>query len=95
MVLFQYCVIRSVGGDVSLLEVALITPLIAVVSFVPISINALGVAESAFVLFFSQAGLSPEEALAAAVLRRVLMTGYSLVGGVMWLREKPRLGSAR
>lgn len=94
MVLFQYSVILSIGVEISVLDVALIAPLIALVSFVPISINALGVAEGAFVLFFSQAGLSPEEALAAAVLRRVLMTGYSLIGGVIWLRQKPRMRSA-
>jgi len=91
LVLFQYSVILSVGAAISLLDVALIAPLIALVSFVPISINGLGLAEGAFVLFFTQAGLSPEEALAAAVLRRVLMTGYSLLGGLFWLREKPRL----
>src|SRR5690606_23170748 len=94
MVFFQYSVILSIGGDVALIDVALIAPLVALVSFVPISINALGLAEGAFVLFFVQAGLSPEEALAAAVLRRVMMTAYSMIGGVIWLREKPRFRSA-
>ena len=91
VILFDYAVIMSVGGDISLLEVMLIAPLITLVSLVPISVNALGIAEGAFVLFYTQAGLAPEEALAAAVLRRVLVLGYSLGGGVIWLREKPRL----
>jgi hypothetical protein len=80
-----------VAGDISLLEVVFIAPLIILVSLVPISVNALGIAEGAFVLFYTQAGLAPEEALAAAVLRRVLTLGYSLGGGVIWLREKPGL----
>ena len=94
VVLFDYSVILAVGGDVLLLDVIFIAPLIALVSIVPISVNAIGVAEGAFVLFFTQAGLRPEEALAAAVLRRMLVSCYSLIGGVIWLREKPRLRSA-
>jgi glycosyltransferase 2 family protein len=95
VLLFDYSLILSVGGDILLIEVICIAPLIALVSSVPISVNALGVAEGAFVLFYTQAGLTPEEALAAAVLRRVLVLCYSLVGGVIWLREKPRLRSAQ
>jgi uncharacterized protein (TIRG00374 family) len=91
VILFDYVVILSVAGDISLLEVVFIAPLIILVSLVPISVNALGIAEGAFVLFYTQAGLAPEEALAAAVLRRVLVLGYSLGGGVIWLREKPGL----
>jgi uncharacterized protein (TIRG00374 family) len=93
MILAQYSIIASIGGYVPLVDVSFIAPLIALVSFIPISVNALGLAEGAFVLFYTQAGLSPEQALAAAVLRRVLMLGYSLIGGVIWLWEKPRLAS--
>ena len=95
MILFQYSLILSIGGDVSLLDVAFVAPLIALVAFIPISVNALGLAEGAFVVFFTQVGLSPEEALAAALLRRVLIFSFSLVGGVTWLWEKPRLQSAQ
>jgi glycosyltransferase 2 family protein len=95
VLLFDYSVILSVGGDITLLEVILIAPLIALVSLVPISVNAIGVAEGAFVLFYTQAGLTPEEALAAAVLRRMVVLCYSVVGGVIWLREKPRVRSAQ
>jgi glycosyltransferase 2 family protein len=94
VVLFDYSVILSVGGNIMFLDVLFIAPLIALVSLVPISVNAIGIAEGAFVVFYTQAGLSPEEALAAAVLRRLLVLFYSLVGGVIWLREKPRLRSA-
>jgi uncharacterized protein (TIRG00374 family) len=93
MIGFHYSVILAIEANLSLLDVALIAPLIALVSFVPISVNALGLAEGAFVLFFTQAGLSPEEALAAAVLRRLLILGYSLIGGVIWVREKSSLRS--
>lgn len=89
VILFDYAVILSIGGDIKFVEVVLIAPLIALVSLVPISVNALGIAEGAFVLFYTQAGLAPEEALAAAVLRRVLVVCYSLGGGVIWLRERP------
>jgi uncharacterized protein (TIRG00374 family) len=94
VILFDYSVILAVGGDIALVEVIFIAPLIALVSLVPISVNALGIAEGAFVLFYTQAGLGPEEALAAALLRRMLVVCYSLVGGVIWLRERPMLRPA-
>lgn len=80
---FQYATIRALGLQVAILDVARITPLIAVISALPISVNGLGVAEAAFVFLYSQAGLMPSQALAAAIARRLLICALALMGGIL------------
>ena len=82
---FHYLVLRAVGIDLGLLEVAFLAPVIPFVSLLPVSLNAIGLAEGAFVLFYHQAGVSTEAALAAAILRRLILLGVSLIGGALWL----------
>jgi uncharacterized protein (TIRG00374 family) len=88
VVVFQYSLVTAVGSTLPITEVLFVAPLIPLVSLIPVSLNALGIAEGAFVLFYTQAGLSPEEALAAALLRRVVVLVVSGVGGVFWITSK-------
>jgi uncharacterized protein (TIRG00374 family) len=96
LVLFHYFVLHAVGGDIPLLEVLMVAALVPLVSFLPISINAFGIAEGAFVLIYTQAGLSSETALAGAVLHRLVLMFVSLFGGLFWLgdRQTPPVSSA-
>lgn len=93
VVIFQYSLISAVGASLPLMEVLLIAPLIPLVSMIPVSLNALGIAEGAFVLFYTQAGLSPAQALAAALLRRVVLLLVSGIGGVFWIASKKEADS--
>ncbi len=93
VVIFQYSLISAVGASLPLAEVLLIAPLIPLVSMIPVSLNALGIAEGAFVLFYTQAGLSPAQALAAALLRRVVLLLVSGIGGVFWIANKKEADS--
>ena len=81
---FQYFLLLSLDAEVALWQVALIAPVVLLVALVPISINGLGIVEGAFVLFYTNAGVLPEAALAAALLRRVFSLLVSLVGGIYW-----------
>lgn len=90
LILFQYAVIRAFGFEIGFGDVVAITPLVALISALPISLGGIGISEGAFVFFYTQVGLTPEQALAAAVLRRLLMTGTALVGGVLWLTMRER-----
>jgi uncharacterized protein len=88
LVLSQYAVVHALHGDVSLWHVALVAPLVILVSALPISINGIGLAEGAFVLLYAHVGLPPATALAAALLRRVVILFVSLAGAVLWLAER-------
>jgi glycosyltransferase 2 family protein len=85
VILAQYCVLRAVGADIGLLEVASGAPLICAVTFLPVTVNGLFLAEGAFVLVYASVGVAPEMALAAAILRRLVDLGNSGLGGLLWL----------
>ena len=95
LVIFQYLTFASLGIDIPFKEVILIAPIIPLISLLPISLNGIGIAEGAFVIMYTQLGVSPEEALAAALLRRILLLLFSLFGGIFILQGKvsPRVES--
>ena len=82
---FQVLVLTAVGAELALAEVALIAPVVQLIGLLPLAPNGLGLVEGAFVLFYVQAGVPAELALAAALLRRLLGFAVSLVGGPLWL----------
>jgi uncharacterized protein (TIRG00374 family) len=88
MVLSQYFHLSVVGANVGLFDVLLIAPLIPLVSLIPISINGIGLAESAFVIGYVAVGVSPELALAAALVRRLMYSVAALPGMAFWLQYK-------
>ena len=62
--------------------------LIAVVTSLPLSLNAIGIQEGAYVFLFGLAGIAAPQALALALLSRGLRLAVSLVGGVIYLLGK-------
>jgi hypothetical protein len=85
IILAQYLVLEAVGADVPLLEVALLAPLVPLLTLLPLSLNGLGLAEAVFVLLYGSVGVPPETALAAAALRRLVDLANSGLGGLLWL----------
>lgn len=84
----QYAVIVSLGIAVPFPVVLVISPVIDLVWSMPVTLNGLGLVEGTFVLFYTLAGLAPAEALAVAVLARILYLLATLLGGGFWLAEK-------
>ena len=85
LVLFQFTLLRAVGSTIGLREAAVVAPLVPLVAMLPVTANGLGLAEGAFVLFYTQMGVPADQAFAAALLRRLVTIGMSLPGCVMWL----------
>jgi hypothetical protein len=79
----QFFIAKSIGLNIGFLSIAFVAPLIWLVSMLPISINAIGLAEGAFVVFYPQVGLSLPEALAFALLLRFVQMLCSGVGGFL------------
>lgn len=100
LVLFQFAVLRAVGSNISLGNAAVVAPLVPLVSLLPVTANGLGLAEGAFVLFYTQMGVPADQAFAAALLRRLVSTALSMPGGLLWLgsarlrRADPALGDS-
>jgi uncharacterized protein (TIRG00374 family) len=78
----------AVEAGVTLGDVAAIAPVILAVGLLPLSINGLGTVELAFVVLFGAMGVPEPIALAIAILRRLVLLGMSLVGGVLYTVKK-------
>lgn len=76
-----YVVCLALGLDVSFLDLAVVVPIILVVSMIPISLNSIGVWEGSFVYFFSIIGVPASAALSVALVLRAKNLFFSLVGG--------------
>ncbi len=86
-----YFVMQAIGNfSVGLLPFFIYIPIINVVSMIPISFNALGVRENAYVVLFSRVGLSGEVALTISLVSFFLIFLYSLLGGLFFLFYKRR-----
>jgi hypothetical protein len=94
-VVSNYLILLAVDAEVPLLEIIYILPIIHLITFLPLSLNGLGISEGAYVFLFSQAGISPTEALAAAFSRRAAYLIVSLVGGILWIPRRSRLAPAK
>lgn len=75
----------AVGIDVDFAILLVIVPLIFLTDALPISINGLGVRESAFAFFFVMNGLTVEQAVAVALLVVAERYLLGLVGGLLLL----------
>lgn len=84
-ILAQFLYFRSLDIQISFISIFIIAPLISLISYLPISLNSIGLTEGAYVLLFSSFGVPPAECLAVALLARILQIILSSVGGVFFL----------
>ena len=69
---------------VSLLQIAIIVPIILVVSMVPLTFNGLGIQEWAYVVLFTWIGLPPSVGLSTIVLIRAKELVIAIIGGLLY-----------
>jgi hypothetical protein len=96
----------ALGLDADFIDLAVVVPVVLSISAIPISMNALGIMEGAFVFFLALAGLGAAEALSVALVLRAKNLLLALLGGLLFLRwggkripseiraagEQPRVG---
>jgi len=75
-------------GAVPFLYVLVLNPLIAFALLIPLSVGGLGISQSAYVFFFSLAGVSSTLSLAMSLLHQAIVYAGSLPGAVLWLRRR-------
>ncbi len=76
--------VASVGQSVSLAPMLWAVVVVSVVSSVPISLGALGLREGAIAFCLTMVGISPAEAVAVALLARLLTFAKGTVGGILY-----------
>lgn len=83
-----YVACRVLAVPLDLYDAVVLTPIVLLVSSVPLSVNGLGVWEWAFGVYLAQAGVPMDQGLAVALLLRAKNLLLSLVGGVLFLFER-------
>ena len=71
-------------SSIAILDLSVIVPIILLISMAPISINAIGVWEGAFVFFFSAIGVPPSNALSIALVLRAKTLLFAIFGGFLF-----------
>ncbi len=84
-----YLVLKSMGSfGISILPFFIYLPIINVISMIPISFNALGVRENAYVILFQRAGLSGEVSMTVSLVSFFIFFLFSLIGGIFFIFYK-------
>lgn len=90
----RWCYLRVVGADAPLLPVLYASTLAAVLGALPVTLNGLGLTETALVVALTPVGLSPESVLLSAFLLRAVNLSVGLLGGVLYTVEGARFTAA-
>jgi hypothetical protein len=96
VVLYYFLIAEALELSVPLHIFFLVIPLVTVLLLLPISINAIGVREGAFVFFLAFYGVTKVEAVAFAWIAYALVLFQGLIGGVVYaVRRAPADGASQ
>ncbi len=84
VVVHYYLIAKALGLPIPLYSFFLIIPLVSVLMMIPVSINAIGIRENAFVFFFAAFGVLKPEAVAFAWVAYGLVLLQGVLGGVVY-----------
>jgi hypothetical protein len=85
-----WCAARSVGADVTLVNLLFLVPPVILVTVIPISIAGWGVREGAMVAAFGYAGLAPGDGLLVSLLFGAGFLVIGVIGGLVWILTTSR-----
>jgi uncharacterized protein (TIRG00374 family) len=84
-ILDNYLVGLALNVNLSIRYYAIYTPIISVISLLPLSFNGLGVREYTYQILFGMVGISAEQSIAMALVFNLLRFGAGLLGGLVSL----------
>jgi len=76
------------GLPMSVWDALAMTPIVMIISMLPISVSGIGLSEGAYVYCFSMIGLTFSQAFSIALLMRAKLVFVGLIGGVVFLLKK-------
>lgn len=88
VVVHYYFIAKALALPVPLYSFFLIIPLVSVIMMIPVSINAIGLRENAFVFFLAAFGVLKPEAVAFAWVAYGLVLLQGVLGGIVYALRK-------
>ena len=85
IICINFLLAKSLSIDITFITLIAYIPLITIISLIPITINGLGMRESAYVFLFSSYGIAQEEALSLSLLFFAASVIASAIGGVVFI----------
>lgn len=85
-----YFLALAVGTDVPLIFFFIVTPVIFLITVLPISISGLGLQDGAYIFFLGQIGISPTVAFSISILSHFIRYLTGLIGGAFFMLERDR-----
>lgn len=83
-----YVVCLAIGFSTDFLDILVITPVIFILTMIPVSPNNIGWWEWCFMVLLGDAGATSAEGLSVALIFRGITLCVSLLGGLLFLYEK-------
>ncbi|RLG13202.1 MAG: hypothetical protein DRN71_05335 [Candidatus Nanohalarchaeota archaeon] len=83
----EYMLVMALGleGQVSIYYLVAISPIVTILTLLPISVSGIGPRDVSMIYFFSLVGAASEYAISFSILLLLLYWAYTAVGGVVWL----------
>ncbi|MGZ9157987.1 MAG: lysylphosphatidylglycerol synthase transmembrane domain-containing protein [Nitrospira sp.] len=91
MVILFAVLAMAMGMTISTGELAVVVPLVTLVTLLPISVNGIGLREASLALLGAHFGLTPADAISLAWTVLFLQMLYALIGGCVYLKGKPKI----
>lgn len=85
---YRYILLYAIGETCSFSSFVVVTMLSILVANLPVSINGIGLLDGSFIYLISTFGVGYEAAITFMLLQRTLTSGISLLGGLIYLRNK-------
>lgn len=83
-----YFLVLALHMQIDFLYFISISPLVVLVTLLPITISGIGTREVSFLFFFSLIGIAPEKTLAFSILAMIITYwSYALIGAILWFKE--------
>ncbi len=83
LVLHYFLLAKALGIGIPLLDLAVLIPVVTLISLIPVTINGIGLREGALVALGAPLGVDPAEAVALGALYLALLLPYAIAGGVL------------
>ncbi|VVB53040.1 Lysylphosphatidylglycerol synthase TM region [uncultured archaeon] len=84
----SYLIANSMGLNVNLQSMLVITPIIILMTTIPISLNGFGIREGSYIYLFSFIGISANDSLAISLTVLTVVYAVGAIGGIFYLQEK-------
>lgn len=94
MILSHVVVFTGLGQKLELSHFFYLVPITALATLIPISLNGIGLRESAFVVTFTQVGVLSEYALTLSLIITFFTMGLSSVGGILYAINQSKISQS-